>query len=321
MVSAFVAPQANQNLTTMSPYLTFRTGEAWGRFNGALNIQRSENSGQGVLSKSYQRTETVNGGYALDRIWTVTGSIGHEAIFYGGLNPVRINDITWSGGIQVTPSPDSQLMLSYGSKQGRPSLTFNAFTQITARTRLTASYSESLGTQAEDFQNSLATSGINSSGLSVSTLTGAPIGQSNNFNGAQGGVQRTKTASATVSWLRNLEAVSLTFSRVETAQVSNTVAGGPTSTSGINGSVAWQHTFSEVLSSNVFVQVGKRQSGGTIGIGNASQDTLTTYLGVNYIVSETITARMNYSYTSTTTSVAGQSGGQNQVLVGLTKTF
>ena len=318
VVSPFVTPQANQNLISSTPYFNFNTGEDWGRINGSLAVKHTQNDGQGVLAHSFQNTETVSGAYALSRLWALTGSIGHENIFYGGLQPYRVNDITWSGGTQVTPDPDSTLSVSYGSKNGHPSLSMNAQTKLSSRIRFSAQYGESLGTQAEDLQDSLATSGIDSGGTSVSQTTGEPIGLGSNFNGAQGGLQRSKRASATLSWLLDREAISFTISQYQQSLVSNTVAGGPNSTSGINGSIAWQHDFSEALQGNVFLQYGQRSAAGAT---NASQDTMTAYFSMSYALSETLSSHMTYSYTKLTSPLPTQSVGQNLFLIGLLKAF
>lgn len=318
VVSPFETPQANQNLISTTPYFSFNTGEDWGRINGSLVVKHTQNDGQGVLLHSFQNTETVSGAYALSRLWALTGSIGHENIFYGGLRPYHVNDMTWSGGAQVTPDPDSSLSVSYGSRSGHPSLSLNAQTQLSSRIRFSAQYGESLGTQAEDLQNSLATSGIDSGGTSISQTTGEPIGLGSNFNGAQGGLQRSKRASATLSWLLDREAVSFTISQYQQSVVSNTVAGGPSSTSGIDGSIAWQHDFSEDLKGNVFLQYGQRSAAGATSVGQA---TMTAYLSLTYALSETLSSHMTYSYTKLTSPLPTQSVGQNLLLIGLLKEF
>jgi len=318
VASPFVSPSSNQNLISTTPYLNLTTGSDWGRFNGGFAVKHTSNDGQGVLSHSFQNTETLSGAYALSRLWALTGSIGHENIAYGGLRPYHVNDMTWSGGTQITPDAETMLSLSYGSKNGHPSLSMNAQTQLSKRIRFSAQYGESLGTAAEDLQNNLASSGIDSAGTSINDTTGEPVGLGSNFSGASGGLQRSKRASATLSWLLNREAVSFSVSQYQQSVVTNTVAGGPNSTTGINGSVAWQHDFSEDLKGNVFVQYGQRSA---VGVANATQNTMTTYLSMTYALSETLSSHMTYSYTKLTSPLATQNGGQNLLLFGLLKAF
>ena len=318
VASPFVSPNSNQNLVSTTPYLNLTTGSDWGRFNGGLAVKHTSNDGQGVLAHSFQNTETLSGTYALSRLWALTGSLGHENIAYGGLRPYRVNDMTWSGGTQVTPDQETMLSVSYGSKNGHPSLSFNAQTQLSQRIRFSAQYGESLGTAAEDLQNSLATSGVDSAGTSINDTTGEPVGLSSNFGGAQGGLQRSKRGSATLSWLLNREAVSFSVSQYQQSVVSNAVAGGPNSTSGVSGSIAWQHDFSEDLKGNVFVQYGQRTA---LGVAHATQDTMTTYLSMTYALSETLSSHMTYSYTKQNSPLATQNGGQNLLLFGLLKAF
>lgn len=318
VASPFVSPQANQSLTSTTPSIAFYTGDDWGRFNGSAAVQHTQNSGQGVLSHSHQNTETVSGIYALSRVWALTGSVGHENIAYGGTTPLRINGITWSGGVRVTPDQDTVLSLSYGKKSGHPSLSMSARAQLSPRTRISAQYIEALGSQAEGFQNALAGSSIDSGGTSISNATGEPIGLNGNFNGVQGGLTRSKVASITLSWLLNRDAFLFTVSRDQEAILSNSIAGGPSATSGVNGSLGWQHDFSENLNGSVFVQYGKRSASGRT---SANQDSMTGYMSLNYIVSQTLTTHIQYSHTKLTSPVPTQSSGQNMLLFGLLKSF
>ena len=58
-----------------------------------------------------------------------------------------------------------------------------------------------------------------------------------------------------------------------------------------------------------------------VGVANATQNTMTTYLSMTYALSETLSSHMTYSYTKLTSPLATQNGGQNLLLFGLLKAF
>ncbi len=320
VVSPFVTPQANQSLRTITPHFSFTSGDNWGRFQGSLQAQASTNQGQGALSNSSRSNETFNLSYALSRIWTLTSSVGHEKIDYTGTNPIHIDGPTWNGGFTVTPDVNTSLAVTYGQKSGRPSLTVNGSTALSSRIVMSVGYSEILSTSAEDLAGGLANSTVGAGGVSVDSRTGVPIINSNNFNGTQGAVTYSKTANATITWLRNRDTVSFTINRTQSQIVSAAVAGGPAATTGLNGSMSWQHDFSESLQGNIFTQWGQRSATSTTRT-NANQTTMTGFAGLSYALSQTLSTHFSASYTTTTSPLGNQRPNTTTVVVGLSKNF
>lgn len=320
VVSPFVTPQSDQSVRTMTPHFSFTSGDNWGRFQGTVQATASTSQGVGVLAGSKRESESFNLSYALTRIWTLTGSIGHEKIIYAGLSPIHIDGLTWNGGATVTPDPNTTLAVSYGQKSGRPSLSVSGSTALSARILMSASYGETLSTSAEDLQSGLATSTVGAGGIAIDRVTGAPIINSNNFNGSQGAVTYSKSANATMTWLRNANTVSFSLSRTQSSVISAAAIGGPSATTSFNGTLSLQHEFSENLQGNIFTMYGQRSAVASTG-GNANQTTMTVYAGLTYSVSQTLSTHMQATYTATTSPLANQKPSTTMVTFGVRKVF
>ena len=320
IVSPFVTPQANQSVRSMTPHFSFTSGDDWGRFQGGFVATATTNQGTGVLAGSSRESETATLSYALSRIWTLTGSAGHEKIIYGGLSPIHIDGPTWSAGATVTPDPNTTLTVSYGQRSGRPSLSVNGSTALSARILLSASYAEILSTSAENLQNGLANSTVGAGGIAIDRRTGAPIINSNNFNGSQGAVTYSKTINETLTWLLNNDTVSFSLNRTQSSVVSAATTGGPAATTGFNGTLSWQHQFSDNLQGNMFTMYGKR-SALSAARTNANQTTATIYAGLTYSISQTLSTHLQATFTAMTSPLAYQKPTTTMVVFGLNKVF
>ena len=117
-------------------------------------------------------------GYAVNRDWEVYGQLGYEKLNFGGVPPTRVDDMTWGFGVVWTPNPDSQITLGYGHVNGVSGVQLSAYYALTARTRITASYTTGLQTNLGQIQGQLDLQALNQNGQAVDALTGAPL-----FNG------------------------------------------------------------------------------------------------------------------------------------------
>ena len=184
------------NVTTQQENISFTTGEDYGRFQDTASGVAVQYAGTGSLQGAYNDSFSNSVQYALSRLVTLTGSIGHEDIHYGGIVPFNINDITWSGGVRLTPDEDSSLAISYGRSDGTTSLTVDGALAPTARSRVFVRYSQGIGTSQQDLQNAVAASTVGAGGVSIDPATGAPLLLSNNALNQQPGIYRTSRLSA-----------------------------------------------------------------------------------------------------------------------------
>jgi uncharacterized protein (PEP-CTERM system associated) len=323
--SPFAEPLSNTPMVSKEVHASFRTGEILGQTAAELHTSQSQRNGGGALRNSARSSTALDIDRYLDRDWTLLTSFGVEDIRYGGLTPIRHNNATWSGGVRWVPNADSTIIVSYGRHDAGTSLLVDATYAATARTRFSLNYSEGISTGQEDAQNAVAGSTINSAGQLIDRRTGLPIYGNNNYFGAQtNSAYRFKRASATGSLVYDRDVFTLSLRKDDRTLLSAATTGVPGASSGVYADLAVQHDLNPGMSASAFIEIGQRQTPGLQTVGArtaATQDTRS--LGATFSVglSETLSARMQYSYTSITSNIATLNQTQNMVMIGLHKTF
>ncbi len=320
--NAFSQPVATGPTTSTSTYASFVTGDILGRTSIRTEAMASEFQGGGALQGASRKKAGSEFGYKVTRVVAVIGSLGYENIRYGGTTPFRTSGLTWSGGMRLTPDPDSKLTVSYGRRDGANSASLDASYAPTARIRMSGRYSEGLSTGAEDFQNAIALSDLDATGQAVDRQTGVPISVTNNFFGAGSNtLTRTRRLTITTTILLDRDVVSLSLRRDESTNVGGAVAttsGAVTKTTGLFGTVSVQRDINPGVSANLYSQIGTRNATGTF---KSSQDTISVGATLTFVLSQTLSARLEYTYTNNSSTLPGQSLVQNLVSAGLRKTF
>jgi uncharacterized protein (PEP-CTERM system associated) len=318
--SPFTQQAVNSNLTTQQEHASFTTGEDFGRLQNTLSLVATQYSGGGALSGAYNNTINNQTSYAVSRFLTVFGSLGYENILYNTQDQFKINDITWSGGVRLTPNEDSSISISYGRSQGQNSLTVDASFSPTARTRIYANYSQGLGTTQQNLQNGALNSVVNSNGVSINPVTGAPLILTNNFFGTQNSLYRTTRLSMTGALLLERDTISVSVTH-DDYKVIDGQPGSVPSNSGVVGSLAWTHTFSEALTSNTYLEYGTRNASGSGFAGGNNQTSYAVSVGLNYAFTETLSGYTQYAHTGATGNTFGIPPSRDVVIVGLHKAF
>ncbi len=311
------APALNTGSTiTNTTQASFTSGQEFGRLNFSLATSRIRYNGQGVLKNAHRNSETLDLGYAVTREVTLLGMIGHQDIRYGGLRPIRINDFIWNVGVRWTPSPDTSMTLRYGRRDGGDNFSFEGTTAPTARTRVSASYSEAMASLADELQYSLTRGQAISPGIVIDPATGMPIQVNNNFAGAQGGVSRVKRFSLSGVLTQDIDVYTLSFNRDERQTLSAESAGAPPAVTWMTTTVGWQRELWPGVRGNAQASYGERSSA---GFGN--QELITLSAGLNWELSETLSTRASYTYTRSTSNRAGFGYDANLLSLGLRKSF
>jgi hypothetical protein len=260
---------------------------------------------------------------------------------------VHISDTVWSVGVRLEPDANSSITVRYGHHDGLDSASLDAGFQPTARIHVYARYSTGLTTQAEQLQNALATSDLDTQGNPVDHLTGAPLVPVGNFFGTDNNLSKTTVASLT--GVLQLDRDSFTASVNSQTQTlisgssaaglaAGAAAGGTNggNSSGVYGSLSWSHELRPDLQSTLFAQYGissTSQSGvaGAPAQGNSpDQRSISASALLSYALSRTLSGQFQYSYNQT--SGGSQSGAgarasanggstQNIVLLSLLKSF
>jgi len=311
------APAVNSGSTiTNNVQASFTSGQAFGRINFGLSFQRTDYDGPGVLRNSTRQNSILDLGYAATRTLTLLGQAGHQEIRYGGTRPISISDAIWSLGARWNPDPDTTMTARFGYRDGGNNFFFEGVTAPTARTRVTASYSEAMASLADELQASLGRGRAAGPAILVDQTTGMPILVNDNFAGAQGGVSRVRRASISAVLLQDIDTFSLSFNRDDRITLSSDVPGAIPGSTFYRGTFSWQRELGPGVRGNVQASYGER-----VAKGGASQDILTLSAGLNWSLSETLSTRATYTYTRAGSPQPGFSYDANLLSLGLRKTF
>ena len=323
--------RSGQNLRTNTPFATaltpgdtttnttqasFTSGQEFGRINFGLTVLRIDYDGPGALRGAARQTETLDLGYAYTRTVTLLGQVGHQDIRYGGVRPIRINDMLWSIGLRWNPDPDTTMTARFGHRDGGTNYFFEGTTAPTGRTRVSASYSEAMVSQADELQATLGRSRVAGPSLVVDPVTGMPVLVNNNFAGAQGGISRVRRATVSAVLLQDIDTFSLSFNRDDRTTLSADVPGAAPGITYYSTSLSWQREILPGLRGNAQATYGSRSAKNV-----ASQDIMTFSAGLNWALSETLSTRATYTYTRVASPQPGFSYDGSLISLGVRKTF
>ncbi len=314
-VAAFAGGGLNSNYTSHQQSLNVASGPDFGRIQAGLDAAATQYSGTGSLKGAHSETVAVNAGYALTRTFTVTGSVGHENIIYPATGLKPITGITWSGGFRWAPNADSVINATYGHQQGATNFSFDGSYAPTARLRLSARYSQGVGTGAQYLQNALSGTTVGAAGIIIDRTTGAPV-QLGNYFGQQQGVYRTTSTSFSAVLLLDRDVITATVDKTERKLLSGGTGPGIGSNDSLNGSLAWQHSLTEAWSANTTLQYGIRSVPGS-----GSNATMAASVSTNYALSETLSTNFLISHSETTGPSFGIAPTRDTAVVGVHKAF
>lgn len=311
---------SNGSLTTTEEHAGFKTGSVLGRVESTTLLQAIQESGPGVLNGAHRNLAIVALGYALNRYLTPIGEIGYEDIRYATEPITKIQDAVWSVGIKATPNPNSIIILRYGHRDGFNSFFLNASYALTARTTIYARYSEALTTDLELLQNDVGLSGVDPTGSSIDTQTGAPLllGNLFNFNGFQSSLQRTKSGSASVTINYDRDSYNLSLLYNDETPVGVAPGNVAFTSRGLTGALSWGHQLTPVLSSNAFVEYGDRTLSGAF---SGHDNLFTAGIGITYFFTPSLIGNAQYLFNNRSSDVPGRDLTQNVLLFGLVKSF
>ena len=150
---------------------------------------QSTSGGTGVTS-STRATVSNRVDYQINVPSTCMARSAMRISRYSGNSALEIHDITWGVGTVLTPNPDSQLSLGYGHENGANTFTASGHYALTARTILTVSYNNGVGTQLEQVNQQLNQASVANNGSLVNSQSGAPLFVNNNALGVTQGIYR-----------------------------------------------------------------------------------------------------------------------------------
>lgn len=311
------AGTALQNTSNVTNEVTaaFATGENLGRLQSRFLLDAGQSTG---TTPSNQLIGTIDSGYAITERITALATIGHEQINFSGVPPINIDDLVWGVGAQFKPNPDATILLSYGHRNGfsapNASLTYN----LTARTKLSATYSEGLSTIAQEIANNLAISDVNQFGQAVDTRTLLPFLIANPTIGLQGGIFRSKQFNATATTDFDRDHFTATINKLDNILVSQTTAGSGTSQNTLQAYFSWAHDLTPRTTTTLGVGYAQLDFGLPA---NTQETILTANLSVSYMLTASMTGWARYDLLDRMSPQPQFRLTSNVIAVGIRKEF
>lgn len=244
---------------------------------------------------------------------------GHETINYSGFGAQTINDFTWNLGTTLTPGPDTSLTISYGHQNGFNSWAVNGHHALTARTLLTVSYSQTLGTQLEYLQNQLNLASVRGGTLVNAQNGGGTLFSGTNALAVQNGVFRTETLTlgSTTALERDIFAINLLMIR----QAQTGRFGGGRSSSSKTVSLSWVHAMRPDMTLGVSFAYALQDQSGLSAFGPGNSTSFAASLAWQYQISDTVTAGLRYSLLNRSSAVSAFNIYENLLILGISKRF
>ncbi len=232
----------DQHLSSFEQYAQFQSGDVLSviRDTASADAMQSTSGGTGVTS-STRATVSNRVDYQINVSIDVYGQIGYEDISYSGNSALEIHDITWGVGTVLTPNPDSQLSLGYGHENGANTFTASGHYALTARTILTVSYNNGVGTQLEQVNQQLNQASVANNGSLVNSQSGTQLFVNNNALGVTQGIYRYNYLTFGATTILDRDTFGVTIGNSQQTQL-----GAKTQTSNgvTTGTLSWTHELS-----------------------------------------------------------------------------
>lgn len=306
-----------EDAITQSEQIRINSGRRFQTFTWSLDTINSKTQNSGDEPSERQRRADFNGTYILGSKLSLLGGVGWEDIEDTDLDS-QPSGLTWSAGFAVRPSPRTSARLTYGKRDGTTSFDFEGSHQLSSRTSITATYSESIETSQQlvaNFTNFVrfdrATNDfVRNPDGSVAIFQGIdsndPFGLEEDtfrqkaFRLNLTGSRRRNTFNAGLLW----EEREFEFTdRVETAYGGNFSISRPLSRR-LNGNLSFSYTHTD-----------------DGDITERSEDEISGSTGLSYQVRNDIRANLTYNLTFRKVNNAPDDLMENSVSLGLTKSF
>ena len=312
----FAAQGSNsQSFSSVEESAQIQTGDRFNRFRDTFSADSQQGSGSNIGANSSNR-ETVNNriDYQFTDAIDVYGETGWEDINYGGGNTLAIDDATWGFGGVYTPNPDVSVTAGYGHQYGENTANASGRYALTARTVVTGSYTNGIGTQLEQVANQLNLASVGNNGNLLNAQTGGPLFTANNALAVQTGIYRYNTLAVGVTSELDRDTLTLTVSRTEQTRVG---AGAPsTSNTVTTTSFAWTRLLNPDLTASLVASY----SAGSPAAG-FSQNSVVAALSLQYIITPAVSTFARYNFYDVQGSGVGNSWYQDVILIGITRQF
>lgn len=314
----------SERTTTQTVSSSLTSGIDFSRLQWSINALASETD-RSDDNDIERRLVTLNTEYAVDRQFSLIGSIGYESFDEDeerGVDVVlssaeEFSGLTWRTGFRWRPSRRMDLEATYGRRDDDDSLDAKLGYDIGPRTRLTASYAERLETGEERLERNLSTIGEDPvTGELIDTSTGLPFDDSTGSTSVVSDVTRTKTFRADLSGTRgrNTFRVGSFYSEQKDVNTSIFAADDETAT-GINGS--WSRRLNPRTNFNLrgsFVNTEFENE-------NREDQEYSLSTGVDHNLFSNVNAFANYRYRQKVSDLEADEYTENRIVFGARASF
>ena len=251
--------------------------------------------------------------YAINRILAVTGSGGYED-FDDGNAASSFEAPTWDAGIILTPSPNLEARASYGQRNDEDRIDARLNYDVTPRTRITGTITETLTTSQAGLGSDLSFIGVDATtGALIDTRTGLPFNANTSPFTVQDATTRTTTYGAAVSGSRgrNTFTVQLSFQEQKTE-----AAGQEQDVAQING------TYGRQLKPRLTLNLVGSFQYSDLDDTTPREDFDSSATGtLSYTLFENVSASVSYSYTRRDSDDSTAEFEENAGTISLRATF
>lgn len=143
----FIDSDDASDTTTHEGRINLRSGPDFTQFSWGLSLSASEATSSDDDDVS-RRDANFTTTYALTRSFFLIGTVGYQQ-FDDGDTDNEVDDPTWRTAVRWRPSRRTEVEVGYGQRDDETSFDGSLRHDITTRTRLSASYSETLRTSQE----------------------------------------------------------------------------------------------------------------------------------------------------------------------------
>ncbi len=308
-----------QQQQTAEATAQFLGGSDFGRVREFALADASRSSGNGVANGAHSAIITNWVGYALNRVLVPFVEFGAESLYYNTVPKTNINDGVWQIGVVLTPNADSQILIGYGHRDGFNGANANGYYQITARTRLTVSYTTALQTNVQQIASQLGLTSFDQFGNPVDAQTGAPLFLGNSLLSSQNALFRTHTLTFSSITVLDRDTVATSVQHQSQDPVASAAGAAPgVGESATSFNVSWTHQVSDRTS----VGAGGGYTMSTFQTAPSGNEHLVSAsVGASYLITPTVSTVARYAFFDRSSQFAGRSFTENVFLVGVTKRF
>ena len=273
--------------------VTARSGPRFDRYSWTATALASElrfedgggGAGAGNDADQSRREAILRNRYAITRSFALIGDIGYQELDSGD-RADSFEAPVYAAGFQWTPSPDTDVLVTYGQRNDNLTLELDARHDVSARTSLTASYQQEVATGQQRLGNRLAQPG--------QPLPQSPPRSGNFSISDQTTLTETAEVGAQTRIDRNTFGLTGTYRTVQ-----EDVVDGETNEESIGGRLTFSRPLSRTVTFSSFAgyeYVEFDDLAGVAGGGTVNDDNYRGGLDISYTGFQDITLSAGYSY-------------------------